>query len=125
MSYKSTRSAVSTRALLALACLAWPDVLLAEVSDKAPAAGLFWQAGLIGALLCLFAARLKPWLGAICFIPTAIWFATLFLEIHSTDVGPYLRLEQGDGYYLQAYAAFALVLSGLITGYLWHRRGPS
>jgi len=125
MSFKSARSVISKCALLALACLAWPDMLLAEVSDKEPTAGLFWQVGLIGALLCLFAARLKPWLGGICFAPAAIWFATLFMEIHSTDVRPYLRLEQGDSYYLQAYAAFAFILSGLIAGYLWHRRGPS
>lgn len=104
------------RAILALACLFYPTVLLAEVSDKEPNAVLFWQVGL---------AAFRPWLGAICFTPAAIWFTSLFLEIHSPDVGPYLRLEQGDGYYLQAYAAFALALSGLVTGCLWHRRKSS
>lgn len=112
------------RAILALTCL-YPTVLLAEVSDKEPDALLFWQVGLAAALLCLVTTRFKPWLGAICFAPAAIWFTSLFLEIHSPDVGPYLRLEQGDNYYLQAYAAFGVAVSGLVTGYFWHRRKPS
>lgn len=115
----------SHRAILTLACLFYPAVLQAEVSDKEPSAVLFWQVGLAAALLCLFTARFRPWLGAICFAPAAIWFSGLFLEIHSPDVGPYLRLEQGNGYYLQAYAACGLVVSGLIGGYFLHRRKPS
>ena len=113
------------RAILALTCLFYPAVLLAEVSDKEPDVVLFWQVGLAAALLCLFTARFKPWLGASCFAPTAIWFASLFLEIHSPDVGPYLRLEQGEGYYVQAYAAFVLAVFGLGAGYFWHRRKHS
>lgn len=113
------------RTLLALTCLAWPGILMAEVSDKMPIAVLFWQVGLATASVCLFTTRLRPWLGAICFVPAAIWFTSLFLEIHSPDVGPFLRLEQGNGYYLQAYAAFVLAVSGLGAGYLWHRRKHS
>ena len=113
------------RTILALPWLFYPAVLLAEVSDKEPATALFWQVGLAVAFLCLFAARLKPWLGAICFVPAAMWFASLLLEIHSPDIGPHLLREQGNSYYLQAYAAFGLALSGLIAGYLWHSRKPS
>lgn len=109
------------RALLTLACLAYPGILMAEVSDKEPIAVLFWQVGIAAALICLFAARFKPWLGAICFAPAASWFANLFMELHSPDISLYLRLEQGNGYYLQAYTAFVLVFSGLVAGYLWHR----
>lgn len=109
------------RALLALTCLAYPGVLMAEVSDKEPIAVLFWQVGTAAALICLFTARFKPWLGVICFPLAASWFASLFLELHSPDVSTYLRLEQGNGYYLQAYAAFVLAVSGLVAGYLWHR----
>ena len=111
--------------LLALACLACPGVLMAEVSDKEPIAVLFWQVGIAAAVLCRFTGRFKPWLGAISFVPTAIWFASLFLELHSPDISLYLRLEQGNGYYLQAYAAFVLAVSGLVAGYLWHRRTSS
>lgn len=113
------------RTVLAFACfliLTYPGEVLAEVSDKEPSAGLFWKVGLIAAVLCLVATRIKPWFGTICFAPAAIWFISLFLEIHSPDVGPYLRAEQGDGYYLQAYAAFTVVIGGLAAGYLWHRR---
>lgn len=110
------------RAILALTCLFYPTVVLAEVSDKEPTAILFWQVGMSAALLSLFAARLSPWLGAICLTPAVLWFANLFLEMHSPDVGPYLRLEQGSGYYLQAYAAGALAVSGLAAGCFWHKR---
>ena len=85
----------------------------------------FWQVGLAAVLLCLVTARFKPWLGAICFTPAAMWFTSLFPEIHSTDIGPYLRLELGNGYYLHAYAAFGIAFAGLVIGYLWHRRKPS
>lgn len=112
------------RALLMLACLACPGSLMAEVSDKELVAVLFWQVGSTTAFLCLCTARFRPWLGAICFIPAAIWFVGLFLSIHAPDIGPYLRLECGNSYYLQAYAAFSLAMAGLITGYLWHKRKP-
>jgi hypothetical protein len=113
------------RALLALACLTYPGVLMAEVSDKEPIAVLFWQVGIAAAFICLFTARFKPWLGVICFAPAAIWFASLFLELHSPDISLYLRLEQGNGYYRQAYAAFVLAVSGLVAGHLWHRHKSS
>lgn len=114
----------SLRILLTLACFACPSIVMAEVSDKEPVAVLFWQVGLAAALLCLFTARLRPWLGAVCFAPAAIWFASLLLELHSPDVSLYLRLDQGNGYYLQAYGAFALAVAGLVAGYLWHRSKP-
>lgn len=51
------------RASLALACLAYLGILMAEVSDKEPIAVLFWQVGIDAALICLLTARFKPWLG--------------------------------------------------------------
>jgi hypothetical protein len=102
--------------------LLFPGTALAEVSDKEPTASLFWAVGLGAALLCLLGARIKPWLGAIFFTLAALWFISLFLEIHSSDVGPYLRQEQGAAYYWQAYAAFGAVLCGLALGYVWHKR---
>ena len=99
-----------------------PVPALAEVSDKEPAASLFWAVGVPAALLCLVSARVRPWLGVIVFAPAAIWFATLFLELHSADVGRFLRIEQGNIYYLQAYAAFGAVVGGLVLGFRWHKR---
>lgn len=113
------------RALLAhvsFVLLLFPDTALAEVSDKEPTTGLFWAVGLGAALLCLLGARIRPWLGAIFFALAALWFGSLFLEIHSSDVGPHLRREQGAVYYWQAYVAFGSVLCGLVLGYVWHKR---
>lgn len=106
-------------ALFAFALL--PGAALAEVSDKEPTIQLFWTVGLAAGLLCLFAARLRPWLGALVFLATAFWYLSLFLEIHSADVGPHLRFEQGTAYYVQAYVSFATVLLGLLAGIIWHR----
>lgn len=100
----------------------YPGVLWAEVSDKEFTVSNIWIVGISAAILCLVCTRIKPWLGIICFVPVALWFMGLFLEVHSPDVGPYLRLEQGGAYYFQAYAAFALVALGLVAGYIWHRR---
>lgn len=47
---------------------------------------LFWRVGVLATLLCLVGARIKPWPGTICFVPAAIWFLNLFLEIHSPEV---------------------------------------
>lgn len=113
------------QAVLALACVTiatYSSTVLAEVSDKEPTTELLWKIGIIAAVICLATARIKPWLGAICFAPAAIWFVSLFLEIHSPDIGPHLRIEQGNGYYLQAYAAFAIAICGLASGYFWFRR---
>ncbi len=115
----------SHRAVLthvALAILLHPCAALAEVSDKEPTAGLFWAVGLGTAMLCLFGTRIKPWLGAAIFVLAVLWFISLFLEIHSSDVGPHLLSEQGAIYYWQAYAAFGAVVGGFVTGYFWHKR---
>jgi hypothetical protein len=111
--------------LAVLTVLVYPAIVCAEVSDKVPSADLFWKTGLAAAIVCLVGARMKPWLGIICFLPAAIWFGSLFLELHSFDVGPHLRIEQGTAYFLQAYAAFGLPLCGLLAGYVWHRKSAA
>ena len=104
--------------LVTLTILVYPAAVFAEVSDKAPSADIFWKIGLAAAIVCLVGARMKPWLGITCFVPVALWFTSLFLELHSFDVGPHLRIEQGTAYFLQAYAAFGLPLCGLVAGYV-------
>ncbi|MEF9926603.1 MAG: hypothetical protein RR775_20360 [Massilia sp.] len=108
--------------LVTLTMLVYPATVFAEVSDKAPSTEFFWKIGLAAAIICFVGARMKPWLGIICFLPVAIWFGGLFLELHSRDVGPHLRLEQGAAYFLQAYAAFGISLCGLFAGYVLHRK---
>ena len=104
------------------AILLYRCAALAEVSDKEPTTDLFWTVGIAAALLCLFGTRIKLWLGIVFFIPTLLWFGSLFWEIHSSDVGPFLLREQGAIYYWQAYAAFVTVLCGFVIGYVWHKR---
>lgn len=108
--------------LAVLTVLVYPAIVFAEVSDKEPSTDLFWKTGLAAAIVCLVGARMKPWLGIICFLSAAMWFGSLFLELHSPDVGPHLRTEQGSAYFLQAYAAFGLPLCGLLAGYVWYRK---
>jgi hypothetical protein len=105
-----------------LLVILYPGTLWAEVSDKEFTVSSFWTVGISAAILCLVCTRIKPWLGMIYFVPVALWFVCLFVEIHSPDVRPYLRLEQGGAYYFQAYAAFASVALGLVAGYIWRQR---
>lgn len=119
----STHHAILKLAVLAV--LVYPATVFAEVSDKEPSTDLFWKIGLTAAIICLVGARMKPWLGVTCFVPVALWFGILFLELHAFDVGPHLRIEQGTAYFLQAYAAFGLPLCGLLTGYVWHRKSAT
>lgn len=112
-------------AVLTLACMfvmLIPSVVLAEVSDKEPAAGLIWVVRAAAAFFCFLAARFKPWLGLVVFALPMLWFISLFLELHSADVGPHLLVEQGNIYYMQAYASFGLALGGLIAGLLLRRK---
>lgn len=118
----------SHRAVLMLAgsiVMLTPSFVLAEVSDKEPAAGLFWVVGAAAAFFCFLAARFKPWLGLAVFAFPMLWFISLFLELHSADVGPHLLIEQGNVYYMQAYASFGLALGGLIVGLLRRRKNIS
>lgn len=115
----------SHRAILRLAGIAAalaPALAFAEVSDKEPVAALFWTVGAVAGPCCLLLARLKPGLGLLSFVPALLWFVSLFMELHSADVGPHLLREQGMGYYLQAYAAFGLIVLGLTIGVIWHRK---
>ena len=119
----STHLAILKLAFLSV--LVYPANVFAEVSDKEPSADIFWKIGLAVAIICLVGARMKPWLGVTCFVPVALWFTSLFLELHSFDVGPHLRIEQNTAYFLQAYAAFGLPLCGLLAGYVWHRKSAA
>ena len=116
----STHRAILNLAVLTV--LVYPATVFAEVSDKEPSTDLFWKIGLAAAVICFIGARTKPWLGIVCLLPVAIWFGSLFLELHSPDVGPHLRLEQGSAYLLQTYAAFGLPFCGSLAGYIRYRK---
>lgn len=99
-SHRTLSSVLSPGVLLTLPCIAY-----AEVSDKVPSPFDVWLIGLGAALICALAGRLRRWLVPVAATVPALWFLSLFLEIHSADVGPALYAEQGKLYYLHAYLA--------------------
>ena len=114
-------------AVLDIAFLTHSSYALAEVSDKEPSVAFIRELGLTAAILCLVAARMRPWLGSTCFVPVAIWFASLVLEIHSLDVGSYVLVEQGAASCQHTYASLAIVVVvvGLVFGRIWYRHKRS
>jgi len=99
-----------------------PGSAFAEVSDKEPTSGELWLAGLIVAMLCFAAACFRPKLGAAAAAAFCLWGLSIILEIHSPDIMPYLRAEQGISYYVQAYIAFSLPFCGIALGVICRRR---
>src|SRR6478735_10708246 len=87
--------------LLALA----PIAASAEVSDKAPSALHIWGFGIAASVACFLGGCWRRWFGIVLAILPGAWFISLFLEIHSADVGPHLRNEQGSAYFVQAFLA--------------------
>lgn len=116
-SYRSLPKEIVFSTLLLVPALAY-----AEVSDKEPSSYYIWSVGAVAATVCFFGAYYRRWLLVLLAPPPALWFISLFLEIHSADVGAALYREQGLLYYLQAYLSLALfVLSGGV-GWLLNKR---
>lgn len=93
-----------------------PSLAFAEVSDKEPTIGLIWAVGAFSALLCFMVARLRRWLAPIVGALPLLWFVSLLMEIHASDVAPYLYAEQGLGYYVQSYLSLGLLIGGMGAG---------
>jgi hypothetical protein len=95
-----------------------PVAASAEVSDKEPSILCVWGVGAAASVVCFLGSCYRRWLApGIAALP-AVWFASLFMEIHSEDVGPHLYNEQGLAYYVQAYLALAFFVFGVILGLL-------
>lgn len=101
-----------------IALLFLPILAYAEVSDKEPSVLYIWSIGAISAAVCFFGAYYRRWLLAVLVPAPALWFVSLFIEIHSTDVGLALYQEQGIVYYLQAYLSLLLFTFGSGIGWL-------
>lgn len=110
----SPRRAVSEK--IAFCLLFIPGTVLAEVSDKEPSIISVWSVGVTAALVCYFGSRQRRWLAPVLGALPVLWFASLFVEIHSTDIGSYLYAEQGPAYYVQAYLSFTTFVVGLALG---------
>lgn len=102
--------------------LTCPCIAYAEVSDKEPSFLCIWMTGLGAALLCMLTGRLRRWLVPVAAAFPALWFLSLFLEIHSADVGPALYAEQGGMYYLHAYLALGVMACGAAWGWQYGRK---
>jgi hypothetical protein len=70
----------------------------------------------------MLAGRLRRWLVPVAAALPALWFFSLFLEIHAADVGPVLYAEQGSLYYLNAYLALTAAACGAAWGWRHGRR---
>ena len=98
-----------------------PVVAFAEVSDKEPSLLSIWVIGIIAALVCFVASYFLKWYGTIVAVFPLFWFALHFIELHSSDIGKALYLEQGAGYFIQSYLAAFLVLIGVIAGVFFNK----
>ena len=101
-----------------------PAAALAEVSDKVPSLPHVWGVAGIAGLALLLAMRFKPRLSWLIAPVLVLWFAALLLEVHSADVGPAIRSEQGVGYVVQVDLAGGLAVVAGWIGWRW-RKGRS
>jgi purine-cytosine permease-like protein len=95
-----------------------PILAFAEVSDKEPSIFYIWGVAAIATVVCFLGAHYRRWLALVLAVPPALWFASLLMEIHSADIGPYLYKEQGSAYYVQVYLALVLFMSGTLFAWL-------
>ena len=104
------------------ALLLMPALAYAEVSDKEPSALYIWSVGAMAAAVCFLGTYYRNWLLALLAPLPALWFISLFLEIHSADVSVALYQEQGLLYYVQAYLSLALFVLGGGAGWFLNKR---
>lgn len=91
----------------------------AEVMDKEPALieNILW--GLVSSVLCLFAARFKPWLLLVVVPLPALYFLNLVSEIRDPFVGPAILKEAGEFYIYSGYGLGILILASILVGLGW------
>jgi len=99
-----------------------PGAVFAEVSDKEPSLLSVWAMGAVAAIICFVGTYFYKWLAPLLAVLPLLWFASLLVEIHSADVGPYLYAEQGLSYYVQSYLSLTLFISGIILGLVMNKR---
>lgn len=103
-----------SKALIAFLAIIYLPSAYAEVIDKVPNLALIWGVAIASGIACLLATYYRRWLLILAILP-AVWFLSLFLEIHSPDVGPALLVEAGRSYIAQAYlAGFVVIVLGVL-----------
>ncbi|OFZ70683.1 MAG: hypothetical protein A2Z01_01210 [Betaproteobacteria bacterium RBG_16_58_11] len=106
-----------SKALIVLVTTFYLPSAYAEVTDKVPTLSLIWGVAIASGAVCFIATYFRRWLLILAAFP-AVWFLTLFLEIHSSDVGPAVLIEAGRGYLVQAYLAALSVAALGILGWI-------
>ena len=107
-----------SKALIAFVTTFYLPSAYAEVLDKVPNLSFIWGVAIASGVVCLVATYFRRWLLIVAIFP-AVWFLSLFLEIHSPDVGPALLIEAGRSYIAQVYlAAFSVIALGAIGCFL-------
>ena len=117
----SSSCAILNRYIFSAMVLLNPVVAFAEVSDKEPSLFSIWAIGIIAALICFVTTYFFKWYGTIVAVFPLFWFTLHFIELHFSDIGKALYLEQGAGYFIQSYLAAFLVLIGVIAGVFFSR----
>lgn len=112
----STDRALS-KALIVLVTTFYLPSAYAEVLDKVPTLSHIWGVAIASGVVCLVVTYFRRWLLILVAFPAA-WFLSLFLEIHSPDVGPALLIEAGRGYIAQAYLAALSVIALGVLGWI-------
>ena len=103
-----------SKTLIILATTFYLPCAYAEVIDKVPTLSFIWGVAIASGVVCFITTYFRRWLLILAALP-AVWFLSLFLEIHSPDVGPALLVEAGRGYIVQTYlAALSVVILGAL-----------
>ena len=91
----------------------------AEVMDKEPSLMQNMALGLVSTVLCLLAARFKPWLLLLVVPLPALYFWYLVGEIRDPFVGTAMFNEAGAIYIYSAYGLGLLVFASIVGGLWW------
>lgn len=113
---------MNTRATLLLVFVL-PIAAWAEVSDKVPSIGFLLGQAAIFTVIAFVAARYRWWLALVGLAWGLMMLWGSFDLLSDPFLGPALRQEQGDRYFMFAFAGdIAVVLGALAGGVLGWRR---
>ncbi|MDR2208134.1 MAG: hypothetical protein LBE22_04085 [Azoarcus sp.] len=121
MLHPSSSALLKKYAFTMAICLA-PAIAFAEVSDKVPTLCSVWIIGVSAALVCFAASYFLRWYGMIVAVFPLALFAIDLIDLHFSDVGRALYIEQGATYFIQSYLAAFLVLIGAVVGLFLNKK---
>lgn len=96
----------------------------AEVMDKLPSLAYIWGVAIACGIICGVLTYFRRWLFILVVLPL-MWFASLFTEIHSGDMGPAIFAEAGGSYINQTYLATFTLIVFTTLGWMLNARKRS